>query len=122
MFLSKENDHLETECMQEVSVKRDQDGHFILHKDGIAAPCPHVAPIPTRNIAGQVGYMRLPCNSSCPLAGVVEQYDSGSGISKHLYVVGCGTQRIGYEITIPEPDAIPKTDEIDEKVVSIIRP
>jgi hypothetical protein len=76
------------------SLKEEKGQGLILFIDGLQSTCPYQQPIPTQGSYGQVGLLRIPCSTTCPMA-------EHKPMSK-TYAIKCGGETIHHNITETE--------------------
>jgi hypothetical protein len=58
--------------MTKYTIKKGQQDDDVLNINGIQSICPYVQALPIQGQYGQVQIMRLPCNSQCPHAKIID--------------------------------------------------
>lgn len=87
--------------MSNYTLKEEKGQGHILFIDGLQSTCPYQQPIPTQGSMGQVGLLRIPCSTTCPL---VKYSEMG-----RMYEINCGSEPKHYGITeIEKPLTIVK--------------
>lgn len=74
--------------MSVYTLKEEKGQGHILFIDGLQSTCPYQQPIPTQGSYGQVGLLRIPCSTTCPLASYKDEF----------YKVKCGSDSLEYFI------------------------
>lgn len=74
--------------MTKYTIKKGQQDEDVLNINGVQSICPFVQALPMQGQYGEIKIMRLPCNSQCPHAEIVE----------NNYQITCGNRTIIFRL------------------------
>ncbi|MFY8161618.1 MAG: hypothetical protein ACOVNU_09840 [Candidatus Kapaibacteriota bacterium] len=74
--------------MTKYTIKKGQQDEDVLNINGVQSICPFVQALPMQGQYGNIQIMRLPCNSQCPHAKIVEDN----------YYITCGNSTISFQL------------------------
>jgi hypothetical protein len=74
--------------MTKYTIKKGQQDDDVLNINGMQSICPYVQALPVQGQYGQIQIMRLPCNSQCPHAKIVDDY----------YHITCGGSLLSFKL------------------------
>jgi len=95
-----------------ITVEKEGNGHYALHKNRHPAYCPFVNPVLVPDRFGNATFSRVGCTTGCPHANI-HRIKEGEGKYLHYYNVACGGHHQDYAVDIkPEEEDGPAPDSL----------